>query len=262
MGSFDGTEVCELVGLYLLNLLCEHFNKDQIGLYRDDGLAALKLSGPQADRARKDLCDIFRSCGLRVTVDILMTQTDFLDVTFDLSSGKYWRYRKPNDEPRYIHAKSSHPPSVLKNLPSMIGNRLSSISCNTEKFNQAKPAYEDALGKSGFSSSLLHEAPQRQTQQKKAWQRKVIWFNPPFDQGVSTNIAKRFLCLIDEHFPKHHRYHKLFNRNTVKVSYSCMPNMAAIISSHNTKVLKQTQIPTPVLAAVGTNSNAHSKGTA
>ena len=114
MGSFDGAEVCELVGLYLLSLLCENSNKDQIGLYRDDGLAALKLSGPQASRARKDLCDIFRSCGLRVTVDILMTQTDFLDVTFDLSSGKYWPYRKPNDEPLYIHAKSSHPPSVLK----------------------------------------------------------------------------------------------------------------------------------------------------
>ena len=167
MGSFDGAEVCELVGLYLLNLLCEHFNKDQIGLYKDDGLAALTLSGPQADRARKDLCDIFRSWGLRVTVDILMQQTNFLDVTFDLSSGKYWPYRKPNDEPLYIHAKSSHPPNVLKNVSSMIGNRLSSISCNIETFNQAKPAYVDALDKSGFSSSLSYDAPQRQTQQKK-----------------------------------------------------------------------------------------------
>ena len=25
MGSFDGAEVCELAGLHLLNLLCEHF---------------------------------------------------------------------------------------------------------------------------------------------------------------------------------------------------------------------------------------------
>ena len=44
-------------------------------------------------------------------------------------------------------------------------------------------------------------------------------------------------------WPKHHRYYKLFNRNTVKVSYSCMPNMAAIISSHNTKVLSPTADP-------------------
>ena len=112
MGSFDGAEVCELVGLHLLSLLCDHFNKDQIDSCRDDDLATLQLSRPQADRARKDLCEIFRSCGLRVTADILMTQTDFPDVTFDLSSGKNWPYRKPNDEPLYIHAKSSHPPSV------------------------------------------------------------------------------------------------------------------------------------------------------
>ena len=237
MGSYDGAEVCELVGLYLLSLLSDHFDRNQLGLYRDDGLAALHLSGPQTDRARKRLCDIFKACGLKVTVDILMTQTDFLDVTFDLPSGKYWPYRKPNDHPLYIHAKSSHPPTVLKNLPSMIGNRLASISCDKQKFDQAKPDYEEALHKSGFNSKLEYSLPVSQSPQKKARKRKIIWFNPPFDLGVSTNLAKKFLCLIDEHFPKHHRYHKLFNRNTVKVSYSCMPNMAAIISSHNTNVL-------------------------
>ena len=42
---------------------------------------------------------------------------------------------------------------------------------------------------------------------------------------------------MDKHFPKHHRYHKLFNRNNVKCSYSCMNNIASIISSHNANVL-------------------------
>ena len=51
----------------------------------------------------------------------------------------------------------------------------------------------------------------------------------------TTNVAKRFLQLIDKHFPKGHALHKLFNRNTVKVSYSCMNNMASIISGHNAK---------------------------
>ena len=71
----------------------------------------------------------------------------------------------------------------------------------------------------------------------------VIRFNLPFDQGVSTNIAKRLLCPIDWHFPKHRRYHKLFYRNTVEVSYSCMPYMTAIIRSHNTKMLKPDSDP-------------------
>ena len=40
MGGFHGAEVCEIVGLYLLSQLTEIIPKSQIGLYRDDGLAA------------------------------------------------------------------------------------------------------------------------------------------------------------------------------------------------------------------------------
>ena len=35
MGSFDGAEVCELVGLYILYILTNRFNNNDIGLYRD-----------------------------------------------------------------------------------------------------------------------------------------------------------------------------------------------------------------------------------
>ena len=38
MGSYDGAEVCELVGLYILSQM-QHLNLDK-GLYRDDGLSA------------------------------------------------------------------------------------------------------------------------------------------------------------------------------------------------------------------------------
>ena len=67
--------------------------------------------------------------------------------------------------------------------------------------------------------------------------RKIIWYNPPFSKNVKTKIAEEFLKLIDKHFPQRHKYHKLFNRNNVKVSYSSMPNMKAIINGHNKKVL-------------------------
>ncbi|KXJ25355.1 hypothetical protein AC249_AIPGENE10664 [Exaiptasia diaphana] len=54
MGSYDGAEICELVGLFILNDLCT-YGKDNIGLYRDDGLAIFRnISGPQAERTRKD----------------------------------------------------------------------------------------------------------------------------------------------------------------------------------------------------------------
>ena len=55
MGSFDGAELCELVGLYNLHILGEKYGKHRIALYRDDGLARYGYtSGPQADRIRKD----------------------------------------------------------------------------------------------------------------------------------------------------------------------------------------------------------------
>ena len=55
--------------------------------------------------------------------------------------------------------------------------------------------------------------------------------------NVTTNIAKCFLNLIDKHFPKRHKLHKIFNRNNVKVSYSCLPNVASIVTSHNKTIL-------------------------
>ena len=54
MGSFDGAEICEIVGLYLLNKLSNLLGKENVGLYRDAGLAAINsFSGPVLDRIRE-----------------------------------------------------------------------------------------------------------------------------------------------------------------------------------------------------------------
>ena len=56
MGSFDGAEICELIGLYLLDKLSNITGKNQIGLYRDDGLALIdNPNGPKLDKLRKKL---------------------------------------------------------------------------------------------------------------------------------------------------------------------------------------------------------------
>eukprot|EP00117_Sycon_ciliatum_P015152 scpid81791/ scgid15120/ len=118
MGSFDGAEVCELVGSFLLNQLSSHFEKDTIGLYRDDGLALLKnATGPGADRAWKDISAMFSTYGLKITAQTNLSTVDFLDVTLDMQSGKYKPYRKPGDTPLYVNSSSNnHPPVILKNI--------------------------------------------------------------------------------------------------------------------------------------------------
>ena len=236
MGSYDGAEICELVGLYLLfESLAQLFGKENVGLYRDDGLAVVKnLSGSQTDRLRKRMVQCFKDNGLQITVDINLQVTNFLDVTLDLPGDKYYPYRKPNNELLYINSASNHPPSIIKQLPDMINRRISDISCNEVEFEKAKPDYEEALTRSGFSKSMKYEST---PQTKKSRKRNIIWFNPPFSQNVKTNIGKKFMALLEKHFPSHHKFRKLFNKNTVKLSYSCMESVANVIRRHNASIL-------------------------
>ena len=68
----------------------------------------------------------------------------------------------------------------------------------------------------------------------------MIWFNPPFNTSVTTDVGRRFLNLVGKPFPKENNLHKISNKNMLKVSYSCSQNMTQIINSHNKKV-KQTK---------------------
>ena len=45
-------------------------------------------------------------------------------------------------------------------------------------------------------------------------------------------ILRIFLHLLDKHSVRNHKYHKIFNLNIVKISYSCIDNIKNIISSH------------------------------
>ena len=99
MGSYDGAEICELVGLFILSKLKDTFGNN-IGLYPDDGLVLLDTnSGRLSDKARKDLTHAFNELGLNITAQANQLSTNFLDITFDLSNGTHKPYRKPNDEP-------------------------------------------------------------------------------------------------------------------------------------------------------------------
>ena len=61
MGSFDGAEVCELVGLYILSKLQALLGQANIGLYRDDGLAVVQReSGRRLDNLRKEIIQMFK----------------------------------------------------------------------------------------------------------------------------------------------------------------------------------------------------------
>ena len=70
----------------------------------------------------------------------------------------------------------------------------------------------------------------------------MLWCNPPYSQNVKTKIAKDFLSLAAGQFPQEHKYHKIFNRNNVKISYGCSPNFKQHINTHNMNIATN-QIP-------------------
>ena len=89
MGSFDGAEVCKLIGLSILNDLANKYWTNNIGLYRDEGLAIFKnTTGPH--------------------------------ITLNLTNGLFQPYRRPNDEPLYII--TTHPLSSSKYPQPSIAN--------------------------------------------------------------------------------------------------------------------------------------------
>ena len=241
MGSLDSAEVCELVGLFLISQLERFIPKSQIGLYRDDGLAVVNLPGPEVERLRKNVSKLFASHKLKVTTEVNIRATDFLDVCFNLSNGSYKPYRKDAGLPTYINKSSNHPPHIKKELPTMIGKRISDLSSNKTTFLEEAPIYNQALRSAGYEKELQYAEKKHFKNKNRRRKKKVLWFNPPWNDGVQTNVARKFLLLVDKHFPKGSEFNKYFNRNTVKVSYSAMPNMAQTISGHNKKVTKSNK---------------------
>ncbi len=245
MGGYDGAEVCELVGLLALHNMRVRTGIAEIGLYRDDGLAALNNhTGSEADRLRKSLIRLFADIGLKITIQANLKTVNYLDATLDLRSGTHRPYMKPNNEPVYIDRQSNHPPTITKQIPAAIGKRISLLSSNAEIFNTAAQHYNKALRDSNYPDNiefLDEKRPAAEEPKKKNRSRKIVWFNPPYSKNVKTNVGRTFLRLLSKHFPKEHRYHKILNRNNVKVSYSCMPNVGTIIKSHNSKITRTAE---------------------
>ena len=114
MGSCDGAETCELVGVYMLSLITPKF-KGQVGLYRDDGLAVCNATAKKIERTKQEVSEIFKSNGLKITIEANKKIINFLEVTLDLPSGSYKPFMKPNNKVLY-HRQSNRPPALLKNI--------------------------------------------------------------------------------------------------------------------------------------------------
>ena len=99
----------------------------------------------------------------------------------------------------------------MKEIQKFVSKSILSNSVN----EQVAPFYNDILDKCGDSEKLTFEKEQY-IHERRNRGRHIIWYN----HLVKTNIAKQFFQLLDKYFGRNRKYHKRFNHNNVKISYS------------------------------------------
>ena len=110
------------------------------------------VNSQKTDKIRKKIIQVFKNNGFSIDFVTNLWEVNLLDVTLNLTNGSYRPYEKPNKELKYINVFSIHPPQILKQLITTISDRLSRNSSSELIFNESKHHYEDALGKSGFTT--------------------------------------------------------------------------------------------------------------
>ena len=152
------------------------------------------MSGPELERKRKKIIETFKKYGLAITIEANLFVVNFLDIQFNLLNGTFKSYRKPNNDPIYVHKDSNHPPQVLKELPKTVSEQISTISSSKEIFESSKIEYENALKIIGYKDRLVYEnssVNENDKNENKKRKRNIIWYNPPYSVNVKTNIGKK-----------------------------------------------------------------------
>ena len=157
----------------------------------------MKISKPEIEMKKKAIVQVFKECGLSITIQSNFKKVDFLDVTFDLNNNVYKPFRKEKSKPIYINKHSNHARSILKQLPKSIEKRISETLSNKDIFEESIKPYKDALKESGFSKTLNYIAPTTNKEQKTR-ERKIICFSRPFSRTVKIRIGRIFLHLLSK----------------------------------------------------------------
>ena len=56
---------------------------------------------------------------------------------------------------------------------------------------------------------------------------------------LQQTVEKNFFLYCLNIFPPNNKYHNIFNKQNVKLSCSCLPNIGSIIAQHNKQVLNR-----------------------
>ena len=80
---------------------------------------------------------------------------------------------------------------------------LNQLSSDKDMFNNEAPKYQEALNNNGYKHELkfekvnLDENNKNKSKKNRKRKREITWYNPPWNEGVKTNIGKKFLKIIE-----------------------------------------------------------------
>ena len=78
IGSCDGAEIRELIGIYILTLLAKIVKKSDCEFYKDDSLLILhNINRQQIERTHKNINKAFNKVGFSISIEINSKVTDF-----------------------------------------------------------------------------------------------------------------------------------------------------------------------------------------
>ena len=203
MGGYDSSQVADLVGLYILNMLTRIISPHQLGIYHDDGLLYIPNSnGRLWSSIQKRIIRAFKFWGFKIEISSNIKIVNFLDVTLDLSNNSYKPFIKTNQNPSYININSNHPKNITKQIPKAVNLRICKLSANEKIFKESSKRYIDALKNSGFKEDFrylkeditndINKENNNYDHKNKNRKRKIIWFNPTFCKLANIDVGKYF----------------------------------------------------------------------
>ena len=145
-GSYDSSQIADLVGLYILDILCRIVSPEQIGLKRDDGIICIPNSnGPNSSRIEKKIIRAFKFLGFKIEVSSNNKIVNFLDVTLNLLNNTYKPLLKTDQYPSCINVNLNHPKTIIKQVPKAVKLRIRNLSANEKIFQESSEMCKDGL---------------------------------------------------------------------------------------------------------------------
>ena len=111
---------------------------------------------------------------MKIVITTNLKAVNFLGVTFNLCTGRYQPYKKPNDAPTYFNVNSNNPPNTIKALPNNISKRIRNISFDKATFNNAAPSYNDLLSASGYKENLTYQQDLTPSKRRKIKEDNMV----------------------------------------------------------------------------------------